>query len=40
VRRTWRRGALYLVRPDGYVAFRAPRVNSAPLRTYLADVYG
>jgi len=34
------RGAgLYLIRPDGYVAFRAPGTNLRPLRAYLRGVY-
>jgi 2-polyprenyl-6-methoxyphenol hydroxylase-like FAD-dependent oxidoreductase len=32
-------GALYLVRPDGYVGFRVPDVSAAPLQGYLADCY-
>jgi 2-polyprenyl-6-methoxyphenol hydroxylase-like FAD-dependent oxidoreductase len=34
------RGAgLYLIRPDGYVAFRAPGTNLQPLQTYLQRVF-
>jgi 2-polyprenyl-6-methoxyphenol hydroxylase-like FAD-dependent oxidoreductase len=30
---------LYLIRPDGYVAFRAPGTDLRPLRTYLERVF-
>jgi hypothetical protein len=30
---------LYLIRPDGYVAFRAPRTDLRPLREYLQRVF-
>ena len=34
------RGAgLYLIRPDGYVAFRAPGTDLRPLRAYLQRVF-
>jgi hypothetical protein len=33
-----RRGALYLVRPDGYVALAAPHADPERLRGYLRDV--
>ena len=34
------RSGLYLVRPDGYIAYRSAEVNPAGLAKYLDDVYG
>ncbi len=30
---------LYLIRPDGYIAFRSPRLDPAPLQAYLQKIY-
>mgnify|MGYP000025215975 CR=1 FL=1 len=30
---------LYLLRPDGYIAFRAPRLDTAALQSYLQRVF-
>jgi hypothetical protein len=34
-----RRSALYLVRPDGYVALADPRADTERLRDYLSSVH-
>ncbi len=34
------RGAIYLVRPDGYIGFRSLTANTAALEAHLTRVYG